>query len=144
MSNPTLVTCSSRISNQGNFQQCDPNRQLLYVARAYHPDINCHFPNSVEMIKGHLKGQQQGIRSTKQKALDKLLLQLPIQINEKTLPFVVPTIVLPEVPSMLPLPTPMANLSDIFAKVVDLSKTITPIRLVHSPTHLSKETGTSW
>jgi hypothetical protein len=35
--------------------------------------INCYFPDSDEMIKGHLKGQRQGIRSTKQVALDKII-----------------------------------------------------------------------
>ncbi len=35
--------------------------------------INCYFPDSNETIKGHLKGQYQGIRSTKQVALEKSL-----------------------------------------------------------------------
>ncbi len=34
--------------------------------------INCHFPSSNKTVKGHLKGQRQGIRSTKQKALEKI------------------------------------------------------------------------
>ncbi len=32
-----------------------------------------YFPDSDEMQKGHLKGQQQGIHSTKQKALDHMV-----------------------------------------------------------------------
>jgi hypothetical protein len=35
--------------------------------------INGYFPDSDETIKGHLKGQRQGIRSTKQVALDKII-----------------------------------------------------------------------
>ena len=34
--------------------------------------INRYFPDSDETIKGHLKGQRQGIRSTKQVALEKI------------------------------------------------------------------------
>ena len=34
--------------------------------------INRYFPDSGEMIEGHLKGQRQGIRLTKQLALDKV------------------------------------------------------------------------
>jgi len=37
-------------------------------------DLNYrYFPNSDKTIKGHLKGQHQGIRSTKQGALDKII-----------------------------------------------------------------------
>ncbi len=35
--------------------------------------INRYFPDSDETIKGHLKGQRQGIRSKKQAALDKII-----------------------------------------------------------------------
>jgi hypothetical protein len=35
--------------------------------------IKKYFPDSTETIKGHLKGQSQGIWSTKQKALDKII-----------------------------------------------------------------------
>jgi hypothetical protein len=35
--------------------------------------INKYFPDSNKRIKGHLKGQRQGIRSTKQRALDKII-----------------------------------------------------------------------
>ena len=35
--------------------------------------INRYFPDSDETIKGHLKGQRQGIRSTKQIALGKII-----------------------------------------------------------------------
>jgi hypothetical protein len=35
--------------------------------------IHHHFPNSNETIRGSLKGQRQGICSTKQKALDELI-----------------------------------------------------------------------
>jgi hypothetical protein len=35
--------------------------------------INKYFPDSTETIKGHMKGQCQGILSTKQRALDKII-----------------------------------------------------------------------
>jgi hypothetical protein len=51
--------------------------------------INRYFPDSDETIKGHLKGQRQGIRSTKQVALDKIIenKEVRIKIEGKGSPF---------------------------------------------------------
>jgi hypothetical protein len=51
--------------------------------------INCYYPNSDKTVKGHLKGQQQGIRSTKQKALEKIIENktVRIKIEGKKSPF---------------------------------------------------------
>jgi len=43
--------------------------------------INRYFPDSDETIKGHLKGQRQGIRSTKQLALDKIIKNEEVRIK---------------------------------------------------------------
>jgi len=43
--------------------------------------INRYFPDSDETIKGHLKGQHQGIRSTKQVALDKIIENKEVRIK---------------------------------------------------------------
>ena len=57
--------------------------------------INRYFPDSDETIKGHLKGQRQGIRSTKQVALEKIIEneEVRIKIEGEGSPFhQVPTI----------------------------------------------------
>ncbi len=43
--------------------------------------INRYYPDLDEMIKGHLKGQRQGIRLTKQRALDKIIKNKEARIN---------------------------------------------------------------
>jgi len=43
--------------------------------------INRYFPDSDKTIKGHLKGQHQGIRSTKQVALDKIIENEEVRIK---------------------------------------------------------------
>ena len=43
--------------------------------------INRYFPDSDERIKGHLKGQHQGICSTKQVALDKIIENKEVRIK---------------------------------------------------------------
>jgi len=43
--------------------------------------INRYFPDLDETIKGHLKGQRQGIRSTKQLALDKIIENKEVRIK---------------------------------------------------------------
>jgi hypothetical protein len=43
--------------------------------------INRYFPDSDETIKGHIKGQRQGIRSTKQLALDKIIENEEVRIK---------------------------------------------------------------
>jgi hypothetical protein len=47
--------------------------------------IHRHFPDFNKTIRGHLKGQQQGIRSTKQKALDKLIEMAATSLHLATL-----------------------------------------------------------
>jgi hypothetical protein len=51
--------------------------------------INHYFPDSDETIKGHLKGQRQGMRSTKQIALEKNIKneEVRIKIEGKGSPF---------------------------------------------------------
>ncbi len=51
--------------------------------------IKKDFPDSTETIKGHLKGQRQGIRLTKQRALDKIITNKEnrIKIEGKNSPF---------------------------------------------------------
>ncbi len=43
--------------------------------------INCYFPDLDKTIKGHLKGQCQGIRSTKQIALEKIINKEQVRIK---------------------------------------------------------------
>jgi hypothetical protein len=45
------------------------------------PFINQYYPNSDETMKRHLKGQRQGIRSTKQKALEKIIENETVRIK---------------------------------------------------------------
>jgi hypothetical protein len=68
--------------------------------------IHRHFPNSNKTIRGHLKGQQQGICSTKQKALDKIIEMAATSLHSAT------------------LKAPIVKLSDIFVRIKDLSDTI--------------------
>ncbi len=51
--------------------------------------INRYFPDSNETIKGHLKGQRQGIRSKKQAALEKIIenKEVRIKIEGESSPF---------------------------------------------------------
>jgi hypothetical protein len=68
--------------------------------------IHRHFPDSNKTIRGHLKGQQQGICSTKQKALDKLVEMASTSLQSAT---------------------PKARIikhSNIFVHIEDLSNTI--------------------
>ena len=71
--------------------------------------VHRHFPDSIETAKGHLKGQRQGIRSTKQKALTKLIETALVHIKIEN----------PDSP-----PTNFARHYDIFFHVEDLSETI--------------------
>jgi hypothetical protein len=68
--------------------------------------IHCHFPNSTKTIRGHLKGQQQGIHSTKQKALDKLVEMAATSLQLAT------------------LKAPIVKHSNIFVRIEDLFNTI--------------------
>ncbi len=45
--------------------------------------VHCLFPDSIETAKGHLKGQRQGIGSTRQKALDKLVKTAMVHIKQE-------------------------------------------------------------
>jgi hypothetical protein len=68
--------------------------------------IHRHFPNSNETVRGHLKSQRQGIRSTKQKALNKLIEMAATSLQSAT------------------LKAPIVKHSDIFMHIEDLSDTI--------------------
>jgi hypothetical protein len=68
--------------------------------------IHRHFPDSDKTIRGHLKGQRQGICSTKQKALDKLVKMAATSQHLAT------------------LKAPIVKHSDIFVCIKDLSDTI--------------------
>jgi hypothetical protein len=67
------------------------------------------FPDSIETAKGHLKGQRQGIRSTRQKALDKLVETAMVHIKQEH----------EDSP-----PSDILRHQDIFFHIEDLSKTI--------------------
>jgi hypothetical protein len=72
--------------------------------------INKHFPNSNETQKGHMKGQRQGVRSTKQKALDYILAkEQQIKIKPGT---------------ENPPQSHIKRHDDMFIKIVDLADTI--------------------
>ena len=73
--------------------------------------IHKYMPDSDETTKGHLKGQRQGIRSTKQRAFERLLEgeETRIKIEGENSPF------------HQPLPT---KLNDMFVQVTDLTEEI--------------------
>jgi hypothetical protein len=73
--------------------------------------IRQYIPDSDETAKGHLKGQQQGIRSTKNKAFKKLLEdeETRIKIEGESSPF---------------QPLPPTKCNDMFVRVVDLTEEI--------------------
>jgi hypothetical protein len=68
--------------------------------------IHCHFPDSNTTVRGRLKGQRQGIRSTKQKALNKLAEMAATSLHLAT------------------LKAPILKHSNIFVRIEDLSDTI--------------------
>ncbi len=68
--------------------------------------IHRHFPDSNETVRGHLKGQRQGICSTKQKALNKLVEMAATSLHLAT------------------LKAPIVKHSNIFVCIKDLSDTI--------------------
>ena len=72
--------------------------------------LHKYFPNSDEMQKGHMKGQRQGIRSTKQKALDHL-------VEPKS-------VVKIKVEPGTEAPLPAKRFNDIFVRIKDLAKSI--------------------
>jgi hypothetical protein len=73
--------------------------------------IHKYMPDLDETAKGHLKGQRQGVRSTKQKAFEKMIKveEARIKIKGESSPF---------------RPLPPAKLNDIFVLVEDLNKEI--------------------
>jgi hypothetical protein len=73
--------------------------------------INRYYPDSDKMIKGHLKGQRQGIRSTKQRALDKIIKnkEVRIKIEGKGSPF---------------HQTPITKTHEAFFRIEDLTNSI--------------------
>ncbi len=88
--------------------------------------IHRHFPNSNKTVRGHLKGQQQGICSTKQKALNKLVEMAAISLHLATLKALI------------------VNHSDIFVCIKDLSNTSTWTKQAASLTRHSAATVISW
>jgi hypothetical protein len=72
--------------------------------------LHKYFPDSDEMQKGHMKGQRQGIRSTKQKALDHLVES--------------ETIVKIKVEPGTEVPLPAKCFNDIFIRIEDLAESI--------------------
>ena len=73
--------------------------------------IHKYMPDSDEAAKGHLKGQRQGIRSTKLRALEKLLEGAETRIKI-------------EGESSQSQPPPPTKLNDMFTQVVDLTEEI--------------------
>ncbi len=91
--------------------------------------ISKHFPDSDEMQKGHMKGQHQGVRSTKQKALEHILArEQPIKIE----------------PGTETSPTQIKQHDDIFIQIVDLANTIHSDQTGAFPSPCNTATGTSW
>jgi hypothetical protein len=93
--------------------------------------IHKYMPDLDETAKGHLKGQHQGVRSTKQKAFKKIIEveEARIKIEGESSPF---------------RPLPPTKLNDIFVHVVTSMKRSAPAKLVHSPTHPNAAIATSW
>ncbi len=73
--------------------------------------IHKYMPDLDESAKGHLKGQHQGVRSTKQKAFKKMIKaeEARMKIEGESLPF---------------CPLPPTKFNDIFVHVEDLNKEI--------------------
>ena len=73
--------------------------------------IHKYMPDLDESAKGHLKGQHQGVRSTKQKAFEKMIEveEARIKIEGESSPF---------------RPLPPTKLNDIFVRVEDLNEEI--------------------
>jgi hypothetical protein len=67
--------------------------------------IHRHFPDSDKTVRGHIKGQRQGICSTKQNALNKLVEMAATSLQSAT------------------LKAPIVKHSNIFVRIKDLSNT---------------------
>ena len=87
-------------------------------------------PNSDKTAKGHLKGQQQGIRSTKQRAFEKKIRaeETRIKIKREASPY---------------LPLPPSKQNDIFVRVEDLSKEVHTNQTGAFP-HISHQRGNQY
>jgi hypothetical protein len=72
--------------------------------------LHKYFPDSDETQKGHMKGQRQGIRSTKKKALEK-----PAESDQTIKIIVEPG---------TEIPSPVKRFNDIFVRVADLAESI--------------------
>jgi hypothetical protein len=68
--------------------------------------IHCYFPDSNKTVRSHLKGQQQEIHSSEQKALNKLIETAATSLQSAT------------------LKAPIVKHSEIFMRIKDLSNTI--------------------
>jgi hypothetical protein len=74
------------------------------------PLVNKHFPDSNETQKGHMKGQRQGVQSTKQKALDYIVAKeqnIEIESGTENAPH-----------------SHIKQHDDMFIKIMDLAETI--------------------
>jgi len=91
--------------------------------------INRYFPDSDETIKGHLKGQHQGIRSTEQLALDKIIIneEVRIKIEGEGSPF---------------HQIPITKTHEAFFRMTTSRTPCTQTKPEHSPSRHSKATGT--
>jgi hypothetical protein len=80
---------SVEISPKETFIDAVRNRNYTTWPKLMVMLINRHYPNSDKTVKRHLKGQRQGIRSTKQKTLEKIIENetVRIKIEGKKSPF---------------------------------------------------------
>jgi hypothetical protein len=91
--------------------------------------INRYFPDLDKTIKGHWKGQRQGIRLTKQITLKKIIenQEVRIKIEGESSPF---------------HQIPITKTHKVFFASMTSPTPSTPTKQEHSPLHLSKATGT--
>jgi hypothetical protein len=111
MQNFSLVPHISRIPTKRNFIDAVCNGNYATWPKITVPLINQYYPDSDETVKGHLKGKCQGIRSTKQKELEKIVENktVRIKIEGKKSPF---------------HHIPITNTHKAFFRIEDLSNSI--------------------
>ncbi len=93
--------------------------------------INRYYPDSDKTVKGHLKGQRQGIQSTKQKALEKIIENESVRIKTEgeISPF---------------RHVPITKTHKAFFRIEDLSDSIHTNQTGHSLSLLNVAIDTSW
>jgi hypothetical protein len=109
--NFSLVSRFRRFPSQRTIHQGSPKGNYATWPKLTVTLINKYMPDSDDTLKGHLKGQRQGIRSTKHNAFTALVEteETRIKIEGENSPF---------------KPLPPTKLDDIFIHVVDLTKEI--------------------